>query len=244
MKRFSIFFVVSLLAIPPALAGPAHPKGVVELFTSQSCSSCPPADAVLARLAARDDVIALSYHVDYWNYLGWRDTFSARKFTDRQYGYAKTFGRGSVYTPQMVIDGRDAAIGSDEAVVEEKLKALADGGKGPAVPITASQSAGKITIKVGAGGGNADLLLVYFDKKATVAIGKGENSGKTITYWHVVRDVQTVGMWDGKTMSVVMPASVIKGSSSGGCAILLQEMSAGNAPGAILGATVVSATGG
>lgn len=246
MKRSLTIFVALVLvasAARSADAAPVHPKGVVELFTSQSCSSCPPADAVLARLAQRGDVIALSYHVDYWNYLGWRDTFSAKKFTDRQYGYARTFGRESVYTPQMVIDGRDQTVGSNQNAVERALTTLAARGQGLTVPVTAKQSAGKITITVGAGGGNADLVLVYFDRKATVAVKRGENSGRTLTYWHVVRDVQTVGMWDGKAMSVVMPASVMKGSTSGGCAILLQKTSASNAPGAILGATVVSADG-
>ena len=235
----ALFFTSSVRA---GDAGPDQPKGVVELFTSQACSSCPPADAVLGRLVQKGGVIALSYHVDYWNYLGWRDTFSSREFTERQYGYARTLGRENVYTPQAVIDGRDHAVGSDQRAIERKVDAFARSGNGLSVPVSARQSGVKVTINVGRGSGSANLLLVYFDSKSTVAIPRGENRGRTVTYWHVVRDVQTVGMWDGKAMDVVMPASVFKTSASGGCAVLLQRMSRDNSPGAIIGATVVPAS--
>jgi len=233
------------LAFSPAAsatgAGPVNPQGVVELFTSQGCSSCPPADVVLGRIAAKGDVIALSYHVDYWNYLGWKDTLSSKEATTRQYGYAHTLGRQSVYTPQVVIDGRVHVVGSDQAAIESKVGALAASGRGLRVPVRAHQKDGKVTVSVGAGDGSADIVLVYFDRSNTVEIKRGENSGRTITYWHTVRDVQTVGMWDGEAMDLVLPASVVKGSSTGGCAILLQKTEAANAPGPILGATVVQA---
>ena len=245
MNRILSALAVAVLFVLPAHAGGAdtdRPKGVVELFTSQACSSCPPADAVLGRLVHEGDVIALAYHVDYWNYLGWRDTFSSRKFTERQYGYARTLGRKNVYTPQAVIDGRDHAVGSDQRAIEHKLDAFAASGNGLSVPVTTRQSDGKITISVGKGTGSANLLLVYFDNKSTVAIPRGENQGRTVTYWHVVRDVQTVGMWDGKAMQVALPAPVLKRSTSGGCAILLQRVAGDNSPGAIIGATVVAAS--
>jgi len=106
-NRFLVL-LASLLAAGGAMAGDVRePKGVVELFTSQGCSSCPPADATLGQLVAQGDVVALSYHVDYWNYLGWADTLSSKENTARQYGYAKTMGRSGVYTPQAVINGRD-----------------------------------------------------------------------------------------------------------------------------------------
>lgn len=239
------FLAALALAVMPAAfsadKGQARPKGVVELFTSQSCSSCPPADKVLGDLIARGDVIALAYHVDYWNYLGWRDPLSAKKFTARQYGYAKSFGKESVYTPQAVIDGREHAVGSNEHAIVRRIDELAESGRGLTVPITTRQANGKVTITVGAGKGKANIVLVYFDHKTKVTIDGGENSGRTVTYWHTVRDVQTVGMWDGKATSIVMPAAVIRGSTSGGCAILLQEMTAANVPGPILGAAVVPA---
>lgn len=246
MNRILTAIAVAALFTLPVHAGeadPDQPKGVVELFTSQACSSCPPADAVLGRLVREGHVIALAYHVDYWNYLGWRDTFSSKEFTERQYGYARTLGRENVYTPQAVIDGRDHAVGSNQGAIERKLDAFAAAGNGLSVPVTARQSGGKITISVGRGTGSADILLVYFDNKSTVAIPRGENRGRTVTYWHVVRDVQTVGMWDGKAMNMMMPASVLKRSASGGCAILLQRMAGDNSPGAIIGATVVAASG-
>lgn len=223
-------------------AGPEKPKAVIELFTSQGCSSCPPADAVLGRIVAEGDVIALSYHVDYWNYLGWKDTLSSKEATERQYGYARTLGRQSVYTPQVVIDGSTHVVGSDHAAIRAKVKALAASGEGLRVPVSARQTDGKVTISIGAGTDKADIVLVYFDRSNTVEIKRGENSGRKITYWHTVRDVQTVGMWDGKPMQLVMPTAVVKGSSTGGCAILLQKMGQDNAPGPILGATVVQAS--
>jgi hypothetical protein len=240
---------LALFLVPAAVAASndhTQPKGVVELFTSQSCSSCPPADAVFGRLVEKGDVIALAYHVDYWNYLGWRDPLSSKKFTARQYGYAKSFGRESVYTPQVVIDGREHSVGSNEHEIEKRIEALAVSGRGLTVPVTTQESNGKVTITVGAGPGKgkANIVLVYFDHKSKVTINGGENSGRTVTYWHTVRDVQTVGMWDGKKTSVVMPSAVIKGTSTGGCAVLLQKMTSANAPGPILGATVVPADDG
>ncbi|MGN6548339.1 MAG: DUF1223 domain-containing protein [Pararhizobium sp.] len=228
-------------AAEPLLSKP-HPKGVVELFTSEGCSSCPPADAVLGRLAADPGIVALAYHVDYWNYLGWRDGFSDRKYTERQYGYARTLGRNGVYTPQAVLDGQAHRVGSDEAGIRRELARLSGSGNGLVVPVTASEQDGQVTISLGSGSGEADVVLVYFDGKDTVPIRAGENGGRTITYWHTVRDVQTVGMWKGRAMRLVMPTPVLRGTSTGGCAILLQRVH-GNAPGAIIGAAVVAAKG-
>ncbi len=237
----ALVVAATLLAVLPARAADdgGRPRGVVELFTSQGCSSCPPADAALGRLVRKGGVIALAYHVDYWDYLGWRDTFSSKKFTNRQYGYSRTLGRENVYTPQAVIDGRGDTVGSDQQAIERMLAGFAASGKGLSVPVAAHQAGSKMTISVGKGTGQADLLLVYFDRKDTVAIPRGENRGRTLTYWHVVRDVQTVGMWDGSAMTVALPAAVVKNGPGGGCAILLQEMSRDNSPGPIIGATVV-----
>ena len=112
----TLFAVAAFVAVagPSALAGDTKPVGVVELFTSQGCSSCPPADAVLGELSKQGNLVALSYHVDYWNYLGWEDTFSSKQSTDRQYEYARTLGRKSVYTPQVIINGRDHINGADK----------------------------------------------------------------------------------------------------------------------------------
>src|SRR6478752_10718830 len=130
-------FLISLIA-GVALAGPLladeAPKGVVELFTSQGCSSCPPADAAFRKLVERGDVIALAYHVDYWNYLGWADTLSSKENTERQYGYARTMGRSNVYTPQVVVNGRDHVAGADLNGITSKLDGFVTEGKGLTVP--------------------------------------------------------------------------------------------------------------
>jgi hypothetical protein len=226
-----------LTAPGTALAGDL--KGVVELFTSQGCSSCPPADAELAKLAERDDVLALSYHVDYWNYLGWADTLSSKANTARQYGYAKTFHRGGVYTPQAVINGQDHVNGADGPAVSQMLDKLTSNGSGLTVEVSAVMNADELRISVGAGSGKADIIAVYFDDSSTVEIGRGENSGRTITYRHSVRDMETVGMWNGHKVNLKLPVSVISAHPGRRCAILLQEVSKDGSPGRILGATEI-----
>ncbi|WEZ85075.1 thioredoxin family protein [Rhizobium sp. 32-5/1] len=225
----------------PAFADDVSPTGVVELFTSQGCSSCPPADAALKRLVEEGKVVALSYHVDYWNYLGWQDTLGSKENTARQYAYAKALGRNGVYTPQAVINGRDHVNGSDLAGIKTRVETMAAGGEGLTVKIGARIGREEIDIDVGAGEGKADVVVVYFNRRQTVDIEKGENSGKRVDYWHAVRDVQTIGMWNGKASKFVLPASVLKQGESGGCAILLQTVEDGQKPRAILGATTILA---
>ncbi|MDF1608191.1 DUF1223 domain-containing protein [Hoeflea sp. YIM 152468] len=239
---------ISFLALAlPVLLAAAHPDparandlaGVVELFTSQGCSSCPPADAELSRLAETGEVLALSYHVDYWNYLGWADTLSSKANTDRQYGYAKSFRRNNVYTPQAVINGQDHANGADGAAVMAILTKLSSIGAGLSVEVNASMGADQLNISVGAGEGKADIVVVYFDEATTVQIKRGENAGQSITYRNSVRDMETVGMWEGKAMSLKLPPSVLSAHPGRGCAILLQIVGNNGTPGRILGAALI-----
>lgn len=233
-----VLTATSVLAAPGAvLAGEL--KGVVELFTSQGCSSCPPADAELARLAEQDDVLALSYHVDYWNYLGWADTLSSKANTERQYGYAKTFHRNGVYTPQAVINGQDHVNGADGPAVSKMLEKLSSNGSGLTVEVSAIMNADELRISIGAGEGKADIVAVYFDDTSTVEIKRGENTGRTITYRHSVRDMETVGMWNGHKVNLKLPGSVISAHPGRRCAILLQEVGKDGSPGRILGATEI-----
>ena len=213
--------------------------GVVELFTSQGCSSCPPADAELARLARAGDVLALSYHVDYWNYLGWADTLSSRASTERQYGYARTLGRKNVYTPQAVINGQDHVNGADGAAIDSMLSSLASSGAGLTVDMAADLEADGLTISVGDGEGKANIVAAYFDDVTTVKIKSGENAGRSISYYHSVREIQTVGMWSGEAVELKLPASLISAHPGRGCAILLQVEGVGGAPGRILGAAMI-----
>ncbi|MDO1583977.1 thioredoxin family protein [Rhizobium oryzicola] len=221
--------------------GSVAPKGVVELFTSQGCASCPPADANLKKLVEQGDVIALSYHVDYWNYVGWTDTMSSKENTERQYGYAHSFGRSSVYTPQAVINGRDHVKGTDLGAINTKIDTLRDKGQGLTVPVQAQMKGDEMEIEIGQGQGRADVVVAYFTRKDQVNVLRGENGGRQMEYWHSVYDVQTVGMWDGQAMKVTLPAKTMGKSKKDGCAILLQSSSANGEPAAILGAAMVMA---
>ncbi|MGO6813537.1 DUF1223 domain-containing protein [Rhizobium leguminosarum] len=239
--RFLIPLIAGVVLSGPLQAEDGTPKGVVELFTSQGCSSCPPADAAFRKLVNQGDVIALAYHVDYWNYLGWADTLSSKENTERQYGYAKTMGRSNVYTPQAIVNGRDHLAGADLDGINSKIDSYSSEGNGLTVPISAAMRGDELEIKIGAGQGKANVVMVYFDKEKTIDVEKGENSGQKISYLHSVTNVETVGMWDGKATSLTLPASVLQRPQLEGCAILLQSATADGDPAAILGATVVMA---
>lgn len=234
---------ISALTGAMYLAGPAQAEnftGVVELFTSQGCSSCPPADAELARLNAAGEVLTLSYHVDYWNYLGWADTLSSPASTKRQYGYAKTLGRKNVYTPQAVINGQDHVNGADGPAIDSILTRLSSTGAGLTVSVSADLDVDGLSISVGEGKGKANIVIMYFDDITTVNIESGENAGRSITYHHSVREMETVGMWNGEAVKLELPASVLSAQPGRGCAILLQMVSKDGAPGRILGAAMIN----
>ncbi|WP_027682503.1 DUF1223 domain-containing protein [Rhizobium leguminosarum] len=239
--RFLIPLIASVVFSGPLQAEDGTPKGVVELFTAQGCSSCPPADAAFRKLVNQGDVIALAYHVDYWNYLGWADTLSSKENTERQYGYARTMGRSNVYTPQAIVNGRGHLAGADLNGINGKIDTFSSEGNGLTVPISAAMRGDELEIKIGAGQGKANVVMVYFDKEKTIDVEKGENSGQKISYLHSVTNVETVGMWDGKATSLTLPASVLQRPQLEGCAILLQSATADGDPAAILGATVVMA---
>ncbi|TIP61868.1 MAG: DUF1223 domain-containing protein, partial [Mesorhizobium sp.] len=161
-----------------------RPLGVVELFTSQGCSSCPPADELFAELAGKDNIVALAYHVNYWDYLGWQDTLSTKENTERQYDYMRAFGSRSVYTPQAVINGRSHVNGASRKDVDGALARMDRTGEGMRVAIKVSRTSDRVMIDAGeAGGGPADahVVIVYFDPPQMVKIGQGENSGRSLT---------------------------------------------------------------
>lgn len=234
--------VVAMGQIAPPVAGPAKAAGarapvVVELFTSQGCNSCPPADAFLGRLAARPGVIALAYHVDYWNYLGWRDPFSSRAATKRQKAYRWAMRTSMIYTPQMIVDGRYQGVGSQTGKIDRFIaRAAATAGL---VNVTLTRAGGdmvKATLGAAPGVAEADIRLVFYDKAQVTKIGSGENGGRTITYHCVVRDFRVVGMYDGKATSLTLPAKDSNGVKRWGVAVLVQKPNAGP----IIGAAAVT----
>ncbi len=212
---------------------------VVELYTSQGCNSCPPADAILGELVARDDVIALSFHIDYWDYLGWKDTFSSAAATKRQKKYARFLGSRGVYTPQMVIGGAAHAVGSQRARVEELIEAVA-ARSGLKIDVSVVDGApGEILVRIGGADiGDAEsarksaIWLARFDDAQTVPIERGENAGRTITYHHVVRDIERIGWWKGEALELSLSLDDLRAGGRDGCAIIVQQGSHGRIIGA------------
>lgn len=213
---------------------------VLELFTSQGCYSCPPADRLLGELAKRRDVIALSFHVDYWNYLGWKDPFSRHWATARQRAYAASMRRASVYTPQAVVDGRYQAVGSNRAAVTAMIR-KAHEGRSTRIEVSVKRiAAGKLAITVGPGARPsktaataATVWLVLFDKERTTDIPRGENAGKRLTYHHVVREFRQLGDYAGKPVRHTVSASGKAGKAPYyGAAVLVQRPGGGTVIGA------------
>jgi hypothetical protein len=201
---------------------------VLELFTSEGCSSCPPAEVIVNELAQRRDVLPLSFHVDYWDDLGWRDRYSLASATERQRGYARKMRRSSVYTPQAIIDGSRDIVGSQRGAVMEAVSGRRDG-----VATSVSVSGGTIQIRVGAGSdaASADVLLVGYLREATTPIGRGENSGRTIKESNIVLSLQALGPWNGKARDFQMSVDRLPGNVTD-IAVLVQS----TGQGAILGA--------
>ncbi|MEX0345177.1 MAG: DUF1223 domain-containing protein [Rhizobiaceae bacterium] len=236
--------LAAVVAVSPAEAGKARQvSGVVELFTSQGCHSCPPADRVLVDLANEGEVIALGYHVDYWDYLGWKDTLGSPEYTERQYGYSRTFAERSVYTPQAVINGRLHLNGGDRRSIDRNIQQMDASGEALPIKIDVEESGDSLIISADEGDvdalGDAHLVLVYFDKAKDVKIDRGENRGKTITYANIVTGLQTAGMWHGDAIRYELPMSEISKHGDGGCAVLLQVVSKDGSPGAIIGASLL-----
>ena len=185
------------LSVPLAMAASGNPL-VLELFTSQGCSSCPPADRYLAELKGeRSDILVLDFHVDYWDSLGWKDPFSLAAATTRQQTYDSLLG-SEVYTPQLVIGGSRQAVGSDQdAVVTAIDGAAADRAALPPVALSISARDARLSVDVAAGSGHAQLWLVGYDDRHTTAIGRGENGGLTETEVDIVRSIQPIAAWSG-----------------------------------------------
>jgi hypothetical protein len=180
-----------------------QPTAVVELFQSQGCSSCPPANANVIALSDRTDLLTLSFGVTYWDDLGWKDTFASPKYTDRQWDYAHAFSRKQVFTPEVVVNGRADVVGADRAELESLIKREAHvAGSGPAVEIKGDS----VTVGSGNGAEKADVWLVRYNPNIEeVPIKRGENGGRTLPHKNVVKELVKLGDWSGHLESYPIP---------------------------------------
>ena len=203
LSRPAIALSLALAGAPAGAADARHPL-VIELFQSQGCSSCPPANANLFAWAARDDALALNFAVDYWDSLGWKDTFARPAFTARQWAYARALGHGEVYTPQTIVNGRADVTGADASELQALAKREDRGAGGPDLSIEAGRAA------IGAGEappGGADVWLARYDPATReVAVKRGENAGRLLPHAHVVVDLVLLGQWRGEPVRFDLPA--------------------------------------
>jgi hypothetical protein len=216
----------------------AEPKALLELFTSQGCSSCPPADKLLGEFANDPSLIALSDPIDYWDYLGWKDTLAMPGHSARQRAYAHMRGDRDVYTPQVVVNGSMDALGSDRAAIEHTIAQTEEKSAVMSLPVLLSLGGGNLNVNILAKGSEhagGEVWLCPLARTVTVEIGRGENHGRTITYHNVVRRWVKLGEWNGTDAIWSVPMSEIKGDDIDAAAVMVQEGTR-EKPGIILGA--------
>ncbi len=222
----------------------AEPRAVVELFTSQGCSSCPPADKIIGELARDPSVIALSMPIDYWDYLGWKDTLADSRFSARQKAYSAMRGDREVYTPQVIVNGVAHVIGSDLGKIET---AIADTRKTDAVmsvPVSMSISGKQVNVSVaasrrGPGVAHGEVWICSVSKAVPITIGRGENRGRELTYYNVVRSWLKVGDWSGSAANWTVPLENITRDGVDAAVVYVQNGDR-DKPGAMLGAAYTS----
>jgi len=226
--------------IRPALA---EPRAVVELFTSQGCSSCPPADKLIGELSKDPSVIALSLPIDYWDYLGWKDTLADSRFSARQKAYSQVRGDRDVYTPQVVINGSVHVVGSDRSLIEDAIGETGKTDGVMSVPVSMTLSGKQINVSVAASKAltavHGEVWICSVSKEIPISIGRGENRGREITYHNVVRNLLKVGDWNGSATSWTVPLENISREGVDAAAVFVQD---GNRdkPGPMLGAAYTS----
>lgn len=224
--------------IPPVPPAPSSRPVVVELFTSQGCSDCPPADALLGELAKRKDVIALTLPVTYWDMLGWKDTFASEDNTVRQKAYAKALARSGVYTPQIIVNGTADIVGGRR---DQVLAAIAAHERDkPAIPITVKTSPQRVQIAIGGGRGEKEpdctIWVMHILNRADVKVGEGENKGRALAYTNIVRDLKAIGLWKGEAVTLNLPRGALSSVPHDGLVVLLQR----DRHGQVIGAAMVT----
>jgi hypothetical protein len=231
--------IVLLGAFAPGISAVAQEGSatisVVELFTSQGCSVCPPADALLKSYAERSDVVALSLPVDYWDYLGWPDTLANPKFAGRQRAYAKARGDGVIYTPQVVVNGVAQVVGTQHGEIDRAIERTSQASAAARVPLRVWTDDETVTIEVGAAADpttSGTVWLALVQPQAEVEIRHGENRGRKLIYYNVVRELTAVGMWSGHRTRIQLQHGAIGRTGNERCAVLLQQGTTGPITGA------------
>lgn len=223
---FTTLVILALVAIAAPANAEADGPVVVELFSSQGCPACPPAEAYLRELAGRAEIIALEYHIDYYDYSGWKDPFGTPESTRRWRGYAQTLGARYEYTPFMVVGGAVHVVGSERAEVERRiLRDRKQADRHPRLTLKMTDEATIITIDGDGPAGIYDVILATYDGERKTVVTGGENRGKTLTNVNVVRDFQRVAQWTGAPVTVKIPRLPM--DDGGGCAVLLQRAGGG-----------------
>lgn len=233
----------------PASAG--EPRAIIELFTSQGCSSCPAADRLLSELSRDSTLVTMSLPIDYWDYLGWKDTLALHGHTNRERAYADTRGDREVYTPQVVVNGIVHVLGSDKAAIEQAIAQTRQSAAPLTLPVTIAVAGGNVTVNIpaakgeqGSAQGSAEVWLCPIISKAQVAIERGENRGHTLAYTNVVRRWVKLGEWSGKAETFNMPVADLPDADFSlrdidRVAVIVQSGVSGK-PGLILGAATAS----
>jgi hypothetical protein len=239
-RRLTCAVAVFCVSATVSVTARAEPRAVLELFTSQGCSSCPPADKLLAQFAADPTYIAMSLAIDYWDYLGWKDTLALAGHSKRQKAYSKARHDREVYTPQMVVNGTAHVLGSDKSAIERAIAQTRQIPGALSLPVGLAVTDGKLGVNVGGQAEDqAEVWLCPMTKVVSVAIARGENNGRTISYHNVVRRWLKLGDWAGKSESWKVPIADIATKDIDSVAVLVQRGVAAS-PGVMLGAAMVS----
>lgn len=232
-----LFAGAGLVATPETQAQSAAQPTLIELFTSQGCSSCPPADAYLIALDKRDDVIALSMHITYWDYIGWADPFASEAVTNRQRAYGRRISRGRIYTPQIVVNGVLDAVGSIHSAVNRAIdKVQASMASDLDIELSSLENgAVRVSIPGAHFDGAATVWLARYDNEHVTEIERGENRGRTLRNINVVREMREIGIWNGMPLDIDLPLSELiaaNGDGNDGCVIIVQKDGFGRVLGA------------
>ena len=233
-RRAALFVLMSSIPAPGvwneslADASAPGPPVVVELFTSQGCSSCPPADAILGELASKNNIVALGFHVDYWDSIGWRDPYSLQEATERQRRYVEALQLSYAFTPQMVIGGRRSLVGSDRSRI---LTTIAQAAGGLRIGASIEQDQLLISLPDGEAGRDFDVNVAAYLPHSTTKVGSGENSGRTLTEFNVVRQFRRIGRWQGTASTLRIPLKSFPGDADH-VAVWVQQANEGPIAGA------------